>query len=138
MTSPHAELKRLTDHAALIERLEKAEAGSQAALDSVDDLRAALGFGARNTRARYLCWSALGGSIDAALALAERVLKGWKRSLFEHGDGWMARVQAPDEKLPDGRGWVSGPDAWAKHSDPATALCIALLKALRSQQKGER
>lgn len=123
----------MTDHTALIERLEKAEAGSQTALDSVDDLRKALGFGARNGRARYLCWSALGGSIDAALALVERALPGWKRSLFEHGDGWMARVQAPDEKLPDGRGWVSGPDAWAKHSAPALALCISALKALHTQ-----
>lgn len=36
-------------------------------------------------------------SIDAALALTERVLPGWKRSLFEKrgGAGWVARVSSP-------------------------------------------
>lgn len=72
-----------------------------------------------------------GGSIDAALALAERVLPGWRvfgisdERDFQVNRGWGAGV-----------GEKTGPGIHhAKASTPALALCIAILHA--KQGEGE-
>lgn len=75
----------------------------------------------------------VGGSLDAALALAERVLPGWAWEIRLDESGatiqaapvwWMEGLAAPDE------GGVS-----CSAATPALALCIAILRA--KQGEGE-
>jgi hypothetical protein len=67
-------------------------------------------------------------SIDASLALVERLLPGWKRSLFEkRGGGWIARVSSPRWET-----FTSGED------DPLPTAPLALLAALLSAIKEVR
>lgn len=61
-------------------------------------------------------------SVDAALALVERCLPGWKRSLFEkRGGGWIARVSSPRWDT-----FTSGEDT------PMPTAPLAILAALLS------
>ncbi len=71
-------------------------------------------------------------SLDAALALAERVLPGWRRHLNElppsTGLGWEATV------------WTDAADLSVHPSrapTPALALCIAILKATHKAEGAE-
>lgn len=105
----------------LIERLEAAEGGSRD-LDfemhqafppkSLDD---ALASGRVTT------------SLDAALALAERVLPGWVWQLdVEPSRAW---AQGAAEPWPEGLVASDRGGAYAGGDTPALALCIAILKA---------
>lgn len=69
-------------------------------------------------------------SLDAALALAERVLPGWYFGVqanrrWEMPDDWTACIAPP--KVRDGS------EVEADAPSPALALCIAILRALDSQ-----
>lgn len=70
-------------------------------------------------------------SLDAALALVERVLPGWRRCLeeVEPGARWWAGVKPPDDTTSGYRG-----DRFAYAPTPALALCAALLRALQTQE----
>ncbi|KAB2681769.1 hypothetical protein [Brucella tritici] len=68
------------------------------------------------------------GSTDAAIALAERVLPGWKRQLLEDFNGkWIARVCSPRREL-FSTDYLRETELGGS-SNPAIALCIALLRA---------
>lgn len=65
-------------------------------------------------------------SLDAALALCERVLPGWRRQLSEDGpSAWWASVLMPDPKKPGLAGYCCD-----TRPSPALALLAAMLKAL--------
>lgn len=69
-------------------------------------------------------------SLDAALALAERVLPGWRRTVEELSCGqWMSVVTG---KKPEPH--LSLPLHVARAATPALALCAAILRA---SSKGE-
>lgn len=117
----------MTDHTDLIRRLEEAEAGGRA-LDA--DVFAALGFTYDHGPADV--WRDAGGdpfyfdhittSIDAALALAERVL-GEKNALHLMADMLSYEAATTDFDL-------------ASLRDLPRLLCIALLRALQSKEAG--
>ncbi|MGX1587292.1 hypothetical protein [Brevundimonas diminuta] len=133
------------DLSALIARLEAAEVGSRE-LDAHVEV-AVRGFEAAKTGLSPEHWAvwrasssgivgdgatqyasaAVTTSLDAALALAERVLKGWAWEIRLEESGasvqaapvwWMEGLAAPDE------GGVS-----CEAAAPALALCLAVLKA---------
>lgn len=126
----------------LIERLEKAEAGSR-------ELDCEIGLIVRtNGRGEIVQWGNgewviqdAGGpyvvddfttSLDAALALAERVLPGWSRGVFEDEPGnqppWLATLtEVCDARAVEGH---EGAGATAP-----LALCIAILRALRTTEQ---
>lgn len=64
-------------------------------------------------------------SLDAAIALVERVLPDWHASIQGVNLAWSARLN------PTAYGKVG--DSFANHSSPALALCLALVRALISQ-----
>lgn len=71
-------------------------------------------------------------SIDAAVALVERCLPGWKRSIFEGHNGlWIARVTSPRRELFS--------TDYMRERDPggspngAIAILIALFRALEAE-----
>ncbi|WP_447910535.1 hypothetical protein [Brevundimonas bullata] len=66
-------------------------------------------------------------SLDAALALAERVLPGWRAQMLQHTGYWRAHLAAPDGRLDD--------DKTGRASEAPLALCIAILKA-KAQGEG--
>lgn len=68
-------------------------------------------------------------SIDAALALVERVLPGWSVDLHWAADGCAACVKGPLSG--DGDFWSSG------RVPGARAIIAALLRALASTPQGE-
>jgi hypothetical protein len=103
----------------LIKRLEEAEAGSRGLDWEIDRLFPSLG-----TPPAYE-WPvelipAFSRSLDAALALAERVLPGWTRGVDEQNNGrWKAGVFDR----------ASLAHFATEAPTPALALCIAVLKA---------
>ena len=73
-------------------------------------------------------------SLDAALALASRVLPGWSYGLFgEVGDGATASLTQPDVDI--GGGVIASPGLMGldefegEAATPALALCLAVLRA---------
>lgn len=123
----------------LIERLEAAEAGSReldahvwAGVNGYElfehdgagwRYRMSSGDIMRHERTSYI--SPLTTSLDAALALAERVLPGWLRDTSEHETGrWYGCVTNPKRN----RRLLSGV-SYAYAPTPALALCIAILRA---------
>lgn len=58
-----------------------------------------------------------GGSVDAALALAERVLPGWVWDVTSTGTSWIMPASDDDRHF------------MASAATPALALCIAILRA---------
>jgi hypothetical protein len=117
----------------LIKRLKEAETGSR----ELDALMWPLHPGFKRMRGTHFhdddkekAWRAIAApayttSLDAALALAERVLPGWSWMVRHYaagqgGRGWTAYVCKPDTDLVS-----AGPVG----SSPALALCIAILKA---------
>lgn len=66
-------------------------------------------------------------SLDAAVALVERVLPGWRIQLFEDDDGWLCRV-----KKTSPYGLVAGDDL-PRHKTAALALVAITLRALIAQ-----
>lgn len=71
---------------------------------------------------------AVTGSIDAAVALAARVLPGWGWSTQSFGeDGAQGKVWK--------HGWYDGAVIYAEHSSPAIALVIAILRAKQAEAK---
>lgn len=78
-------------------------------------------------------------SLDAALALAERVLPGWSYGLNgEVGGGALATLEQPDVDL--GGGVIASPGLCGlqefdgEAATPPLALCIAILKATTAAQ----
>ena len=67
-------------------------------------------------------------SIDAALALVEKVLPGWRRQFFERSDGsgWTARLISPTRDM------VSTDELKACPSAPL-AILLALLRSIQKQ-----
>lgn len=143
----------MTDHASLIERLEKAEAGSREfdALVTValrldckrglpDDLQYLQAIrrdgGCAPGTYWYVCRSGkslrtsdpVTTSIYATVALVERALPG---SLCLAGTRGMKGDRARAAIIP-----AHGRMVGAKHRTPAMALCIALLKALPAASEG--
>lgn len=133
----------------LLERLEKAEAGS-AELDEeihgllcaskyrtcIAGLPDAVGglwmyeFAGHNPSSALRCTT----SLDAALALAERVLPGWSRGVFEDEPGnrppWLATLT----EVCDARAVEEHEGAGAT---APLALCLAILRATQSQHTPE-
>lgn len=75
-------------------------------------------------------WSApfFTASVDAAIALAERVLPGWKRSFFENFNGkWIARVCSPRRDLYS-TDYLRDTELGGSPNG-GIALCIAILRA---------
>lgn len=75
-------------------------------------------------------WSpnAYTASVDAAIALAERVLPGWKRSFFENFNGkWIARVCSPRRDLYS-TDYLRDTELGGSPNG-SIALCIAILHA---------
>lgn len=128
--------KEMAHSGELVERLEKASAGSVFGLTDCQAFMEALGLPVEPGDVFGLIVRALHeGSLDAALALAERVLPGW---------WWL--VCSSDHIGPDGKAKSAmaeiGPRDWPGNpatpppenilADAATAplaLCIAILKA---------
>lgn len=127
----------------LIERLEAAGEGSRELDWEVDIASGYVPKSYVEIGGTYESWRAhtLGAtrSLDAALALAERVLPGFKIAVVKDDgpeDGpkfrWSAQVARYSLSGPVGRG-----DWWFGVSDtPALALCIAILKARATQEQG--
>lgn len=142
----------MTDYASLIERLEKADAGS-------GELSEAVGVAldvwwidpsANADGVRFGPWTQ---SLDAALSLVERKLPGWAKGFRD------SAVWAPHHKWagkPVCEAIVADPgdsdsyEPWgdigdwadddvqefeAKHCTPALAVCLALLRALSEQAR---
>jgi hypothetical protein len=109
----------------LLTALQSAEQGSLCRLELAEQLADALGLGKRNKKARWLCYEALRGSIDAALALVERVLPGWWPSVAQVGPGkWSADIYDPSDTR----------SLSPTHAPiPPQALVIALVKAKEAQ-----
>lgn len=112
------------DLSALIARLEAAEVGSRELDKAVCD---ALNW--RRTDGVWTFPAPVSQSLDAALALAERVLPGWRvfgisdERDFQVSRGWGAGV-----------GEKTGPGIQhAKAPTPALALVIAILKASKRE-----
>ncbi len=106
----------------LIKRLEEAEAG----IDGVEAwcLVDRGPFGTSGSKAEMFA-AALQGSVDDAFDLASAVLPGWRREVAETNDGrWYACLTDPKRN----RRLLKGV-SFARHSRPALALCIAVLKA---------
>ena len=114
-------------HADLIERLEKAEAGSRFTNEDGIALCKALGLFHRATVNQGLARRALNGSVDATVALVERALPGSRCLVGTRG---MKGDRARAAIIP-----AHGRMVGAKHRTPAMALCIALLKALQSKER---
>lgn len=68
-------------------------------------------------------------SLDAALALAERVLPGWLWNLAAETYGCDAELFSPRGECWDGHGPATG-------ATPALALCIAILRATTASSVG--
>ena len=67
-------------------------------------------------------------SVDAAIALAERVLPGWKRQLLEDFNGkWIARICSQRREL-FSTDYLRETELGGS-PNPAIALCIAILRA---------
>lgn len=131
------------DLSALIARLEAAEVGSRE-LDA--EIARAMGWEVHNARRNGLwvvpfgehdtcdpeAMFALGNyttSLDAALALAERVLDGWRWSVQQLGPNYEASLT-----LPNGVFLLSSDtEVYAIGKNPALALCIAILKAKQGE-----
>ena len=79
--------------------------------------------------ARYELISAVRGSLDAAVALVERVLPGWGYFIRKDEEGINASLLYPNALR------VS-PGCGQHKSSPALALCLALIRALIA--KGDR
>lgn len=85
-------------------------------------------------------WTGITTSLDAAVALVERVKPGWRKGFRQHddieGDGWFAWLNSPDYRTEcyaaggETRTSVaSGTRFNADAPTPAAALIAALLKA---------
>ncbi|TPJ70498.1 MULTISPECIES: hypothetical protein [unclassified Mesorhizobium] len=116
-------MKGLTE---LIGRLEKLT-GPDAHLD-IEIWEAIGGWPSREYRSvdyPRLYGTPLTGSIDAAVALVERLLPGWNWLVHTSGGGaFEACLYSPDHNEHSGR------EIEKMGPTPAIALCIALLKAL--------
>lgn len=64
-------------------------------------------------------------SLDAAIALCERVLPGWDWYRVASHDGTVYMGVAPKQ-----RAHVPAAGTWSNHPEMCIALCIALLRAL--------
>lgn len=109
----------------LIERLEAAEVGSR-------ELDAAIWYalietcGGKPDKDMIGRWPDYTTSLDAALALAERVLPGWHWELDNVGGS----PYAANLTNPVGRFLICGDtEVYSTAPTPALALCIAILKA---------
>ena len=113
--------------------------------DSYDALPMGLGKLALSTQSPKFT-----ASLDAALALASRVLPGWEWTTAAPSksrkvpDKFFARLASPDFDCVTweaGDKWttdvLAGTDAHAYASTPALALCIAILKATQSRSTPE-
>jgi hypothetical protein len=141
----------------LIERLEKAEAGSRE-LDA--DIFRSLGYkvkmlGHKGPLAgRFLAYPpdgpdrceparlAVTSSLDAAIALVERVLPGWSIELISSHNpkSWVSFVAPPARRDPEhsiSDAWRAGISKLRATRAPTApiALCIALLKALQAKEE---
>lgn len=74
-----------------------------------------------------------GGSLDAALALAERVLPGW--TWIADGGG---KSLATGVVIGEGEGDDPDPAFTGKARTPAIAMCIAILKAISANAQDGR
>jgi hypothetical protein len=101
-------------HAKLIERLEKAVgANDDLSVDVLKSLGERPSFGH------------VTNSIDATLALVERIGAGWSLHQLHHGkELWSAYVCDPDNFNNEFEG---------EHKSPAIAILIALLKAVEGE-----
>lgn len=118
------------DLSALIARLEAAHATGIIMESEAVALQSALGLeDAHDIDWKQCCWNALKGSLDAALALAERVLPGWLwdvTTITTAVGGLrkpLASVVRPDQQ--------EGEEikTWGYASTPALALVIAIIRA---------
>lgn len=115
----------MVDMQELIARLEEAEAGSRELDREIGEItRAPMGNAGDVVGLGYAHFTT---SIDAALALAERVLPD-ARVTINTGSGW-ARLLTKDGR------YDYGFFASARAATPALALCIAILKA-KAQGEG--
>lgn len=138
----------------LIKRLEEAESGSRE-LDA--DIYEAIGYevkrhskrvsGAYTTRTtkafcyldggRWLAMDHLSTSLDAAVALAGRLLPGWRIENLCEWDHAVLRERGPwmCDLVERGKDCTSGKSAKCAHAPtPALALCLATLRALLAQE----
>ena len=119
------------DLQALLERVEKAEGPDRELDDAIDKWKLDTLL-TRDTSARFaLICPPYTASIDAAVALVEKMLPGWKWCVQReiHPDNWFfAYVFIVNEgtSFADHRGMAHG---------PALALIAALLRALIAQEK---
>ncbi|WP_303718049.1 hypothetical protein [Brevundimonas naejangsanensis] len=110
------------DLSALIARLEAAHATGIIMESEAIALQSALGLeDAHDTDWKQCCWNALRGSVDAALALAERVLGNGPCVLHRNG--------------PSEWGFTYVDDDTAYAATPALSVCAAILRA--KQGEGE-
>lgn len=79
-------------------------------------------------------WPAYTASLDAAVALCERVLPGWKKQFFESFKGlWIARVTSPRHETHSTDYMRGIPPGGSPNG--AIALLIAILTALEAREK---
>ena len=82
-----------------------------------------------------LCWKAFSGSLDAAKALHEALLPGWKKNLTftEFADGSGA-VTMFGPLADDAGKWDFAPKYEARCNNPARAWLLAILRAVEARQ----
>lgn len=125
----------MTRKEALTELLEKVEAGEwdlpeHDAMSALDQQEVEDAFGHALHGQMYRGYHAYTGSLDAALALFEAVLPGWRLfSLREFGNEWRCSVEIGIRVNPKSHKLVGGEHA----SNPARSWLIAILKALVSE-----
>ncbi|MEB3419921.1 hypothetical protein ACFSDD_11115 [Salipiger marinus] len=74
-------------------------------------------------------WQAYQGSLDAAKALHEALLPGWRITAIQHASGrWRVAISDP---IPPHK------ETWALSEDPALALLSCDLRALIAQEEAK-
>ena len=115
-----------------LEALKALAEAVEAGRDDSEKWRPAFGNGA------YRAMRSFHGSLDAALALRDAVLPGWRvKQLHQFEAGhWIAGIYHPQGE--DWPKWTMYPCFEAVNANPARALLLAIIRALIAQaEKGE-
>ena len=120
----------MTRKEALAELIAKAEAGE---LPQPRDFRAALEVPMQDMRYTQMpndARAAYGGSLDAAKALHEAVLPGWRWDVTVHAASVQDSKAKPNPRFPSSWGLFDG----CITDNPARAWLLAILRALHSME----